>query len=315
MAEYRNTNDNYIKYDVENQRYVTPNQISPRAPQPPGNYGDWGNYLYWYLQYNYYGYGQNRGGSAIKKVDPDLTVYYIKESDLYKLYPYSKTNNKKEWEKERDAGNLYTRLDNVMDVDSENVLKHYKELQEEFSDKSTDENIDINEWKEEVFYDYYEFLNTLIQSKPIESDLIGNSKEEFIQRLKDTYNNFLASYENLVTFETDEDENTSLDADTLVEYNKIALVLKYPNLTYELASEVQNRNDIYEAYKKVLEKKLKTYQADLDSLNKIATTLTSSTLRASDNNDEEAARMLNMNRRYKDLGDNSIDTNSEVQKL
>ena len=52
-----------------------------------------------------------------------------------------------------------------------------------------------------------------------------------------------------MTFETDEDENTSLDADTLVEYNKIALVLKYPNLTYELASEVQNRNDIYEAYK------------------------------------------------------------------
>ena len=288
-----------------------------------------GNYDYWWLQYNWYGYGQNRNsGSTPKKVDPDLTIYYIKESDLYKLYPYSKTNNKKEWEKERDAGNLYTRLDNVINIvkdtdDETDILEHYKELREYLSDgknfknDSGDENDPTlkAEWKEEVFYDYYEFLNTLIQSKPPESDLIGNNKEEFIQRLKDTYNNFLASYENLVTFETDEDENTSLDADTLVEYNKIALVLKYPNLTYELASEVQNRNDIYEAYKKVLEKKLKTYQADLDSLNKIATTLTSSTLRASDNSDEEAARMLNMNRRYKDLGNNSIDTNSEVQKL
>lgn len=296
----------------------------------------YGNYVYWWIQYNWYGYGQNRGGlAAIKKIDPDLTIYYIKESDLYKLYPYSKTNNKKEWEKERNAGNLYTRLDNVMDVNSENDLTHYKELQTYYIDskgknfkltdseangKSDDEKEALiqekkDAWKEEVFYDYYEFLNTLIQSKPDESVLIGNSKKEFIQRLKDIYNDFLASYENLVAFETDEDENTSLDADTLVEYNKIALVLKYPNLTYELASEVQNRNDIYEAYKKVLEKKLKTYQADLDSLNKIATTLTSSTLRASDNSDEEAIRMLNMNRRYKDLGNNSIDTNSEVQKL
>ena len=66
-------------------------------------------------------------GSVTKKVNPDTTTYYVKYSDIYEVYPYTKTSHKDQWEKDRDKGILYTRYDTLQEIldDYNNNLKTY----------------------------------------------------------------------------------------------------------------------------------------------------------------------------------------------
>ena len=279
-------------------------------------------------------------GSVTKKVNPDTTTYYVKYSDIYEVYPYTKTSHKDQWEKDRDKGILYTRYDTLQEIldDYNNNLKTYyndannfkvtdkekEKITQQFAEgtesyqNAIDELIESKkqDWAKDHHYEYYEFLYNVCETIP-------GLKE----KLSKIYDQFIKDYETI----SKTDGISSIDIETLINYNKNGLILRYPTIEIETANEIQARDEVYLTYKKFLEKQLKNYQADLDKLNKIATTLTSSTSEWKDEQDrfEENSiwplprteddyfelRTVNINRRYKDYGNPVTTTDDEVNYL
>ena len=280
---------------------------------------------------------------AARPTPKDTTQYYIKYSDLYEVYPHTKTSNKKQWEKDRDANRLYTRHADFAAVlqyyttlndklnDSENkafelTKEEKKAIEDEYPENEsaqTDAKEDLidekkEKWKTNHYYDYYKMLHDLCAENASDNPQTAAEKAAIRARLAKLYDQLLKDYDNFVT--TDEE----LDAETLLEYNKTGLMLRYPNMTLDTANDVMARETAYNAYKKIIETKLKNYKKDLVSLDKIEVTMTPSTEKWADEVDVitngvlqpheyNALTEVNINRRYKDFGADHYANTSEYQ--